>query len=82
MDARGNLFIADTLNSRIRMIAAGTGIITTVGGPGRWGSYGDNGPATAAFLVIPTGLTVDAAGNIFIADTGNYRIRAIRGPLP
>jgi sugar lactone lactonase YvrE len=82
VDTRGSLFIADTLNARIRMIAAGSGMITTVGGPGRWGSYGDNGPATAAFLVIPTGLTVDAAGNIFIADTGNYRIRAIRGPLP
>ena len=82
VDARGNLLIADTLNARIRMIAAGTGIITTVGGPGKWGSYGDDGPATAAFLAIPTGITVDSAGNIFIADTGNYRIRAIRGSIP
>jgi sugar lactone lactonase YvrE len=82
VDARGNLFIADTLNARIRMIAAGSGTITTVGGPGKWGSYGDDGPATAGFLAIPTGITVDSAGNIFIADTGNYRIRAIRGPLP
>ncbi len=82
VDARGNLFIADTLNARIRRVAAGTGVITTVGGPGKWGDFGDGGPATAAFLTIPTGITVDSAGNVFIPDTGNYRIRAIRGPIP
>ena len=82
VDARGNLYIADTVNARIRMVAVGSGVITTVGGPGKWGIYGDNAPATAAFLAIPSALAVDSASNIFIADTGNYRIRAIRGPTP
>jgi sugar lactone lactonase YvrE len=81
-DRAGNLFISDTGNHRIRKVNGSTGIITTVAGPGKFGCLADNGPATAASLVLPSGVAVDSAGNLFIADTGNYRIRAVRGPLP
>lgn len=77
LDASGNLYIADTANHRIRKIDATTGIITTVAGNGTEGYSGDNGPATAASLDSPTGLAIDASGNIYIADTHNHRIRKI-----
>ncbi len=81
IDSAGNIYFADSVNNRIRKIAAGTGIITTVagsgasGGPG--GFSGDGGPATAAEFNNPRGVTVDGAGNIFIADTLNRRIRRV-----
>jgi uncharacterized protein (TIGR03437 family) len=75
-DASGNLFIADTGNQRIRKVSA-SGIITTVAGSGTAGFSGDGGLATAAQLSIPSGVAVDAAGNVFIADTGNRRIREV-----
>ena len=82
VDASGNVFIADTDNSVIREVASGTGIITTVAGtyypPTQACSYsGDNGPATSAYLCRPGGLFVDAAGDIFIADTENSVIRKV-----
>ena len=81
VDDFGNLFIADTVNNLIRMVAAGTGIIATVAGNGNFGGSGDGGPATAAELRGPFGVAVDAVGNLFIADFGNDRIRAVRGPI-
>jgi uncharacterized protein (TIGR03437 family) len=72
VDASGNLFIADTNNSRIRRISP-SGIITTVAGNGIIGFSGDGGPATSAQLANPTGVAVDGAGNLFIADT-NYNL--------
>lgn len=75
-DAQGNLLIADSGNNRIRRIAAGTNIITTVAG-GKYGFGGDNGPATAALLNNPTDVAVDAGGNIYIADQNNHRIRKV-----
>jgi sugar lactone lactonase YvrE len=77
LDAAGNVFVADTHNHRIRRIAAATGTISTVAGTGMAGFAGDGGPATAALLDLPTALSVDAAGNLFIADTANHRIRKV-----
>ena len=76
VDGAGNLYIADTLNHRIRKVDA-TGVITTVAGTGRLGSGGDGDPATAAQLSFPYGVAVDGAGNLYIADRGNDRIRKV-----
>ncbi len=77
VDTAGNLFVADRLNNRIRRIDAITGVITTVAGSGLVGNGGDSGPATQAELNLPTGIAVDGAGNLYIADTGNQRIRRV-----
>ncbi|UCG21992.1 MAG: hypothetical protein JSU80_05300 [Deltaproteobacteria bacterium] len=79
LDASGNLYIADTYNHRIRKVNAKTGIITTVAGTGSKGFTGDGGPATSARLRYPFSVYVDSAGNIYIADTYNYRIRKVDG---
>ena len=80
VDASGNLFIADQFNNRIRKVGT-NGIITTVAGNGTMGfpggSLGDGGPATHAQLSMPTGVAVDAYGNLFIADQYNYRVRKV-----
>ena len=79
LDAAGNIYIADTGNNVVRRIDGVSGIITTFAGSptGAPGSTGDNGPATAALLSGPWGVTLDAAGNVYIADTGNHRIREV-----
>jgi len=76
VDASGNLFIADTFNERIRKVA-NTGLISTVAGNGAYVFSGDGGAATTAELNEPNGVAVDAFGNVFIADTDNYRIRKV-----
>lgn len=76
LTATGEVLITDSGNNRIRKIAA-NGIITTIAGNGTSGSGGDGGPATSASFNSPTGITRDAAGNIFVADTYNNRIRKI-----
>jgi len=76
VDKLGNLYIADSFNDRIRMVAAQTGIISTVAGPGVSNTLGDGGPATSAFLV-PDGMAFDSAGNLYIADSTDNRIRMI-----
>jgi len=76
-DNSGNLLIADTSNNRIRRVAAGTGIITTIAGNGTAGSSGDGQLATAAMLRSPSDMTVDSTGNLWIADTSNNRIRRV-----
>ena len=75
IDRAGNLYIADAGNHRVRKVAAG--IISTVAGLGAAGFSGDNGPASAAQLNEPRGVAVDAAGNLYIADTLNHRIRRV-----
>jgi sugar lactone lactonase YvrE len=82
LDVSGNLYISDLRNHRVRKVDARTGIITTVAGSGpvgvETGSYsGDGGPATAATLNRPQGVALDAAGNLYIADGGNRRIRKV-----
>ncbi len=76
IDDSGNLYIADYAN-RIRKINASTGIITTIAGNGIGGYSGDGLIATKATLLEPTGVALDALGNIYIADNGNNRIRKI-----
>jgi sugar lactone lactonase YvrE len=76
-DSAGNLFIADTTNQRIRRVDAVTSIITTVAGNGLSGFSGDGGPATSARLAFPFGVLTDSAGNLFIADSTNQRIRRV-----
>ena len=76
VDAFGNVFIADYITSRIRKVSP-NGIITTVAGNGDYGFSGDGGPAASASLYFPTGVAVDASGNLFIADIYNSRIRKV-----
>ena len=74
VDSSGNLFIADTGNQRIRKVDT-SGNISTVAGGG--GSLGDGGPATSARLNFPSFVVVDPAGNLFIGDTSNHRVRKV-----
>jgi sugar lactone lactonase YvrE len=76
IDAAGNIYIADKANQRVRKIAA-SGIITTVAGKGTAGFSGDGGAATSAQLNQPAGVALDAAGNVYVLDSGNFRIRKI-----
>ena len=75
-DGNGNVYIADSLNNKIRMVNS-DGIITTYAGTGSTGSDGDDGPATSAQLNSPLGISADQNGNVFIADAGNVRIRMV-----
>jgi uncharacterized protein (TIGR03437 family) len=75
VDSAGNLYIADTLNGRIRKVS--NGVITTIAGNGTYGFSGDNGPATSAQLSRPYGVAVDSAGNVYFSDTDNNRIRVL-----
>jgi len=78
VDAAGNLFIADQLNDCIRRVDAATGIITTVvGTPRVRGFAGDGGQATSAQLNRPREVEVDGAGNLFVVDIFNQRIRRV-----
>ena len=78
VDPAGNIFIADKGNNRVRRVDRLTGIIGTVAGGGSAG-LGDFGKATEAWLWSPTGVFVDAIGNLFIADSSNHRIRRVDG---
>jgi uncharacterized protein (TIGR03437 family) len=90
VDAGGNIYIADTVNDRVREVTANNGNIVTIAGTGLSAVYGsiwdetgvstttgDNGPATSAAVVLPTDVAVDRAGNLYIADYGNARIRVV-----
>ena len=93
VDGAGNLYIADfytltnpcgyycngtvSLNNRIRLVAAATGTVTTIAGNGPAGYSGDGGPAAVAQLNGPTGVAVDTAGSVYIADNGNNVIRML-----
>ena len=76
VDGLGNLFIADQSNDRIRKVGT-DGIITTVAGNGNYGYAGDGGAATNALLDNPYKMAVDGLGNLFIADSGNNRVREV-----
>lgn len=75
-DGEGGLYVADTMNNKVRRIRAG-GEINTVAGNGARGTSGDGGPAVWATLNQPEGLALDRRGNLYIADTGNHRIRRV-----
>ena len=72
----GSVYVADLNNHRIRKINA-SGIISTVAGTGTEGFSGDKGPATAAAVNAPAGVAVDPANNLYISDSGNYRVRKV-----
>jgi sugar lactone lactonase YvrE len=76
VDAEGNLYIADGFNSRVRKVSP-TGIIVTIAGSGEAGPSGDEGPGAAARLTTLAGISVDASGNVYIADRRNHRIRRL-----
>ncbi|MDP6495398.1 MAG: Teneurin-2, partial [Dehalococcoidia bacterium] len=78
LDSAGNLYIADVDNNRIRKVDT-KGTITTVVGTGGEGLSGDGGPATSADLFWPAGVALDSAGNLYIADGQNSRVRMVKG---
>ena len=77
LDSFGNIFVIDLMNDRIRKITMSTGIITTVAGDGSYLSTVDNVPATITGLSAPHGLAIDTFNNIYIADSGNSRVRKV-----
>ncbi len=90
LDGAGNMYIADSVHHRVRMVSSGNGatisgsvtyppagIITTIAGTGEAGIGADGVPAYSSALDTPAGLAVDGAGNLYIADTGNSRVRVI-----
>lgn len=77
VDAKGNLYLSDTSNDRIRRVDATTGLISTVVGNGSPGYTGDGGFATSAEINQPSGMVLDGAGNLYFADTGNSVIRRL-----
>jgi uncharacterized protein (TIGR03437 family) len=76
VDGKGNLYLSDTDNNRVRKVDT-TGTISTFAGNGTAGFSGDGGAATAAQLNLPYGLAADVAGNLYIADLGNNRVRKV-----
>ncbi len=90
LDGAGDLFIADTGNDTVRVLAASSGcllgqqvsngdIYTVIGTPREAGYYGDGGPASAAKLDAPAGVAVDDQGDVFVADSGNDAVREVAG---
>ncbi len=86
VDSAGNLFIPDLNHDRVRRVDGATGLISTVAGTDTQGFSGDSGPATSAQLALPISVALDGAGNLYIADQHNNRIRkvgnAATGPTP
>ena len=78
-DRAGNLYFSDTFNNRVRRVSTTRGVITTVAGNGEKGFSGDGGPATGAALNEPYGVVTDRAGNLYIADRLNRRVRRVDG---
>jgi len=76
VDKSGNLYIVDTVNSRVRYVGT-DGIIRTIAGNGRYGSNGDGGPATSAELRFPSAIVMNPAGNLILADTQNNKLRML-----
>lgn len=76
VDPAGNVYIADSGNHRIRMVSSNTGVISTIAGTGVAAYTGDNGLASAATFNNPTGLALDHASVLYVADTNNHAVRA------
>ena len=77
VDREGNLYIADTMNHRVRMVDSETGIIATLAGTGQARFSGDGGPANQAAFNEPAALAVDGEGRLYIADQSNHRVRVV-----
>jgi len=77
LDPAGNVLVADNNNHRVVRFDPNTGHGSVVAGTGTYGFSGDGGPATLALLNSPFSVAVDSAGNLFIADSGNNRIRRV-----
>ncbi len=80
VDAAGNLYVADRFANKIRKVTS-AGVVSTVAGTGTRGYSGDGGAATAAQLNLPGGVAVDGSGNLYIADSFNFRIRKVALPI-
>src|ERR1022692_1737969 len=76
VDASGNMYVSDTYFNQVLQVTPG-GVINVYAGNGQPGLSGDGGPATAAQLSNPRALAVDSSGNLYIGDTGNYRVRKV-----
>ena len=76
VDSAGNIYFSDSLNNKIRVVTP-NGTISTIAGTGQIGYTGDSGPALSAQFTDPTQLTIDAKGNLYVADTGNNVIRLL-----
>ena len=81
VDGAGNLYIPDNQGYRLRFVEAATGIISTIAGTGVYGFAGDGGLATAAQFGHLPGIAVDAAGNVWVADQDNHRVRLVSTTL-
>lgn len=81
VDSVGDIFIADSANNAIRVVTP-DGDISTIAGNGNAGFSGDGGPAAQALLQTPYGVAVDPQGNVYVADTGNNRIRRLTPSVP
>ena len=77
VDGAGNIYVSDINANRVRKIAAATGIVTAFAGTGAAGFSGDGGPAVSATLNSVPGIAVDAAGNVYLGDGNNYRLRKV-----
>ena len=82
VDSNGNVYVGDGSNQRIRKITPSTGVITTIAGNGTGGFVGDSGPATSAEIYGANGIALDSSANLYIADTGNQRIRMVGALAP
>ena len=81
VDSARNIYIANAGNHEIVVVTQSTGLLTVFAGNGLPGFSGDGGAATSAELKFPKGVAVDSSGNVYIADTGNNRIRKVGLPL-
>jgi DNA-binding beta-propeller fold protein YncE len=77
VDPNGNIYFSSPGYHWVRKIAAGTGLLSTIAGNGTGGYAGDNGPGAAAEVYYPYGVAADAAGNVYIADQNNNRVRKV-----
>ena len=77
IDLKGDVYIADTFNHRLRVVSEKTGIITTVAGNGSRAFSGDNMQSALSAIDLPYGVAIDASRNIYITDSGNFRIRMV-----
>jgi uncharacterized protein (TIGR03437 family) len=75
-DSAGNIYLADQNNNAVRKVDT-HGVITTIAGTGMGGFAGDGGPATSAFLSLPSGVCVGPSGDVYVNDLANYRVRKI-----